>query len=84
MTQQDGLGTDPEGEPIVRVTVTLDGQPLTVRMVDGSFDQDCRSDPRRAPYARRAWSIASRTSVAAARNCVITASANVSDSGMTS
>jgi hypothetical protein len=49
-------------------------------MVDGTCDQDCRSDPRRAPHARRAWSIASRTSVAAARNCVITASANASDS----
>jgi hypothetical protein len=48
-------------------------------MVDGTCDQDFRSDPRRATYARRASSIASRASVAAARNCVITASANASD-----
>jgi hypothetical protein len=35
-------------------------------------------------YLRRAWSIISRTSVAAPSSCVITESANVSDSGMTS
>lgn len=56
--------------------VPLDGRRL-VRS-EPSFGSTSRT------YARRAWSIASRTSVAAARNCVITASANASDNGMTS
>jgi hypothetical protein len=40
--QQNGLGTDPESDPIVPVTVTLDERPLMALMVDGAIDQDCR------------------------------------------